>query len=371
MTYYTSIVHKRTVLVGIAVVVLLAAGGLLYTRLGPKSPLVGKWELRFIDDRLPSLPSKQGAPTWTIHFRADGTFAEHMENRIMMVMVTDSKGTYKVEGDKVRLTGTTTMYMDDGGRKSNKSGPFRQTLTISGDRLLVEKMVSPTGERALEAAFFRVGSPLAKVLEKPMPTASAEARQVILDLEKRYAALESYADEGTLKSSGRGFMAKEARFSTRFSRPGKFRFKVDALDGGKPYETNAVWSDGSKSWLHMGSVGGSDERSIANGLGTISPSSGFEALLVPQLLMPDQFKGARLSESIKSIHLAADQPVSGVACHVLKLTNDRGLTITLWIDRESLLIRQALDTEAEATITYRPKTNVRLGPKDFSFEPPQ
>lgn len=204
----------------------------------------------------------------------------------------------------------------------------------------------------------------------PVPSINADAIKRLKALEQQYARLQTYSDQGELQSSGQGFMAKNARFETRFSRGGGFLFKEQALENGKPYDQNAVWSDGKRSWLYMEMVGGSAERGIADALSTISTTGGYVTMLVPALLMPNEFKGGILSETAQEITLEADALAGGAECSVLKVKKSSGMSLTLWIDKKSGLILKALEPNSGSTITYQPQVNVKLRAKDFVFVQP-
>jgi outer membrane lipoprotein-sorting protein len=186
-----------------------------------------------------------------------------------------------------------------------------------------------------------------------------------------YTALNSYSDEGILTSSGTGYMAKHARFQTRFVRPHKFRFQVMQATYGNEWDKDVVWSDGKKTWWYNGMSGGSEERGSGNALSTPSVTAGDAATLVPALLMPAEFGGGEFDTSSGGIALAGEERVSGTDCYVISLNNPEGTDLKLWIEKSSYLTLRAFDRTSESTITYQPKCNVKIADSEFKFTPPK
>lgn len=305
------------------------------------------------------------APKWTLTLKADGSFEESIENRVMMDLASNGRGTYTRQGNRVTFRGTATYRSDDGYAKDSGTKPIAYDFTHVNGALIQKGRGSGP-----DMVFRRVGDP-APPSDKPVVQQSDPKAAALLKLvEKRYASLSSYSDEGTMKSSGKGFMAKHAKFTTRLKRPKLFRFEEVLLEAGKVYDKNVVWSDGKLSWLYMGSVGGSDEKGIANALSTISATSGYETMLVPSLLLPKEFKGGSLSEQFKEIVLGPFEKVNNKECQVIQLSNPGRMKLQLWIEAKTSLILRAHDTLADATITYNPSANISIEAKDFKFSPP-
>lgn len=356
---------------GIAVTFMIATAGCSAGRgPGKREDLVGKWvAVTIAGDPIPDV-QPHGSFKIVLTLNADGTFTEHQEIRFMGSIVADSKGTYKREKQEVLLEGTCTTFMDDGYAKNTDTEHIHRTLRFDGEQL-------SDLDRKMACVYVREGAPRPKPKQPAAPrkfAADPAAVRLLRSVEKTYASIRSYRDEGTLESSGEGFEFKHARFATRFSRPGKFYFCVEGLERGKVYERNAVWSAGGKSWLYLGmdrpdSAFG--EGDIAADLGTMSPESGYEALLVPDLLMPTLRGAEPLSEKYPEISLGVDEHLGGTDARVVRLSGRDVLGLTLWIDRKSNLIVKVYEALSKATIVYRPKVNVKFGAGDFTFRIPR
>lgn len=270
-------------------------------------------------------------------------------------------------GTKLVLKGTEKYLFDDGYKRDSGTRTYTMTLRIEGNHLALDRFGSV--DRPVRMVFYRKGDKPAAPSPLPKSTRPNSAAIALLKIvEDRYRLLGSYVDEGTMTSPGKGFMFATAKFLTRFERPGLFRFEVSALDKGKVYEKYLAWSDGRHSWIRMVSADGSmgtDQRPISNGLSTMSPTSGFEAMLVPALLMPGKFGLSSMSKQYEEITLRALESVSGRPCTVLDLGSHGVVRLTLWVDKRTHLILQASDHFTGARATYEPKANPQVKARDF------
>src|SRR5204863_1125104 len=134
------------------------------------------------------------------------------------------RGTYKLDGDKLTLTGTNEMYIDDGYKKDTSTVPFATVLIVGNDRLTIAGQEKET----MKMVFRREGSPRLKPPSRPQEKPSSSvALGIFKKLKVNYAAYRTYADDGTFKSTGKAFRAKDAVFRTRFNRDGRFLFRVE------------------------------------------------------------------------------------------------------------------------------------------------
>src|SRR5688572_5900921 len=99
-------------------------------------PLVGTWNL-VEPEEMKGMGGPK--PTWELRFNEDGTFTEHVENRIMMTLIADTKGTYSLRDDKVTLEGTSTTYMDDGYKKDTETEKVRRTMRLEKGSLFEQR----------------------------------------------------------------------------------------------------------------------------------------------------------------------------------------------------------------------------------------
>lgn len=98
-------------------------------------PVEGTWVVAKIGDT--SMPmGKAGYPEMKLVLNPDGTFTDHTESHIMMDLVVDTKGTYKVSGKKLILEGRMTSMSDDGYKKSKSEMPIKLEMSIENWQLV-------------------------------------------------------------------------------------------------------------------------------------------------------------------------------------------------------------------------------------------
>ncbi|MCE9558727.1 MAG: hypothetical protein K8R88_07220 [Armatimonadetes bacterium] len=311
-----------------------------------------------------SMHSSGANMTWRLSLKADRTFTLKIRSNVMINVTDDSSGTLKVEGSQLMLTGTSQYETDDGYKKSKGERAYSETLDITKEGLVPTKNREGKGY-VLKTVYRKTTDPL-PVPPKPKVVAlDSKAAVIAKNVEDKYGSLQSYSDHGELTSDGKGFQPKAAKFLTYFKRSGEFRFEARVLDEKKtPYQLDAVWSTGKKSWLYMSEIGGdAEERPIPNGLSVIGPGSGLAADLVPGLLMPEIFKERYFAKF--SSTLSADEKVGSKSCYRMECSV-RGQKIwTLWIDKQSLLILKAKSGFAEEIILYSPQANPTLTMDDL------
>jgi uncharacterized protein DUF2092 len=305
---------------------------------------------------------------WTLTLNDDGTFTERLQNHIMMTLVVNARGTYTRHGDTVTLIGSRKTYMDDGYKQETQSEPLRMKLRFADHVLTV--IDGDPRDTAPPQVFRREGDRIAPSLE-PQPQASdPQAVQILYEMRRRYAMLNTYSDEGTVRSSDRDSRVKNIRFQTRFMRPHKFRFQAVRVSKGKEKDKSVVWSDGKKTWLYdcAGCVG---ERGLGNALRLIADTSGYETVLVPELLLPAEFGAPTIDPSMGGFFIIGEQNVFGKDCYVIGMRGPEGVDLKLWVDRSSYLILQAFTREPQETMSYQPKGNIRVAESEFRFSPPK
>jgi hypothetical protein len=325
------------------------------------SDVSGEWKGWFVMDGQLG-PQDRFSPVWKLTLGSDRSFAWHLENHVMMDLVEDGQGTYQVVDRSVVLKGNKTSMMDDGYKKETYNKPINETLSFRGGQLWLSM------GNQMVVVFTRPGTkptiPRAMKPVSQLKRSDPGALKLASSIEARYTSLKSYADEGTVHSNGAGYQPKDARFLTRYLRPGKLRFEVELLGGGKVYDRNVVWSDGAKSWLYMSDPGGTEQRPVLNALSTISSSSGQETELVPELLVRDPKREHPLT-SYKQVLLKPDAIWAGKKCRVIEFANSPGYETTLWIDAGSLLILRAHFTFANEDVVYHPRLNPPISARDL------
>jgi hypothetical protein len=75
---------------------------------------------------------------------------------------------------------------------------------------------------------------------------------------------------------------------------------------------------------------------LGNALSTISPTSGYETTLAPELLLPADFGEPHIDTFFKEISLAGEEKASGKDCYMLRLSNPGGMDLQLWVDKSRL-----------------------------------
>lgn len=296
----------------------------------------------------------------TLDLKADGTFVWDLHTRVMMNLDQTARGRYRVVGSSLRLDGTAHSRMDDGYKKSERDEPFGVALRIDPAGLVLRE--DEPGNYSL----------LRKVADGPPPVpqrpkanpSDPSAVALVQKVERRYASLKSYVDEGTVKSNGEGFQTAQASFSTRFVRPNGFLFTADYL---APYHgptKAAVWKESGRSWLAESDSARPEPRPLGNGLSVLAVDAGQEAELIPTLLMPDVL-GVRSLSGYPEVHASPDEKVGASRCAVLRFWKDRQPELTLWVDRATLLVRRARYRYADEEIVLKPRANVPVPPREL------
>jgi hypothetical protein len=300
---------------------------------------------------------------YRLEFRSDKSFVGTMKMSVMMVVDSKMSGTYTREGDVVTLTGNSETYMDDGYSKESNTLPYSLKLKVEKDRLTAIDF----GDSLVILSFRREGTPKLNPPPKPAERPSEPAALALIELAKQtYAKIKTYSDDGTIKSDGSGFSAKDARFRIRYSNDGRFLYKAEHLSDGKVYETEGAAMNKGKAWLYMDE--GSAERTIGNALGIVGTSSRYAATLVPSLLMPNDMGGSDFKH-LKSFALLKDEKVDGRLCKVVEARTELRNAVRFWVDAETHLIRKTFDSSNQGTTTYNPKVNAAIPDREFSFIP--
>jgi hypothetical protein len=200
-----------------------------------------------------------------------------------------------------------------------------------------------------------------------------------------YQALHSYSDEGEVVSETRlaGTAVRSVdrdSFKTAFQQePRKFFFKF-TKQGGEEY---VIWIDGAEvnSWWSATRVRSNYNQKPAAVFALAgSPTKGITDIVPPLIFPKGRLKGP-LTE-MKELHLENDERVDGHACFKISGQEKVGFgsdmrPITVWIDRETLLVRRILEDTPPSqgqgavwrrTTTLRPMANPALPASAFTFD---
>ena len=210
---------------------------------------------------------------------------------------------------------------------------------------------------------------------------SMSAQQIYDQMIATYASCDSYLDEGevrTLFLTPRGKRTDVKPFSTAFVRPSDFRFEFkDRIgDGEDDWSRYIVWRnpEAVKTWWTIDpGVKVSEDLPLA--LAGATGVSGGSAAVIPSLLLPEM-SGMRY-ETLTDLKLGGVEKVNGSDAYKIEGKDPRGESLTLWIDKESLLIVQLYQRtkfptfETESTTTYKPRVNVEIAKEKLAFNAPE
>ena len=236
----------------------------------------------------------------------------------------------------------------------------------------------------------------APAAEPEAPGQDAEARRLFNDVLKAYKALDAYADRGTfaIEMKVDGKPGREARpMSLVFARPDKIALDTGDVrllgDGG----TLATVIVPDKKYMVAKSATPAPALLLEGPLGAMlrggpagpAASPLLSASLLLNLLVGED-PGAAILENTKTLRADPDAPVDGHPARVLRLEQERGPALRLFVDpARKLLVRVELvvtpaDLEAkvpgvtlsDASIAWNsgPISTTPLPPESFAFKKP-
>lgn len=210
-------------------------------------------------------------------------------------------------------------------------------------------------------------------------TQSMTADSLIAKVESVYANAETYSDDGVVETqffsrNGRESRKSVKEFSTLFVRNRIFRFSYISTDimfsyyGFQWDSTNQVVS------RTFGKTNTYQEDSpnllIAGATGVSSGSSH----TVSKLLLPETVGGRKLFVNPESYVLAGIDEIEGIPCYRLELPGEKSFRKAVWIETESLLIRQIQSSnnrrsKSITTTTYQSAINFEANSTDLVYNP--
>lgn len=216
---------------------------------------------------------------------------------------------------------------------------------------------------------------------------------ILLKMVRVYHNCRSYRDSGEVRTTlrvGDGRAGSDRPFQTAFVRPDRFRFQFTDTGLGERSSAYVVWTDGDevRSWWDA-KPGVRNAGTLRDGLGIAAGVSGGSSMRVPGLLLPGSVGGGPLVVAPERIQDGADR---GVPCFRIRGKSQKtpytltmgGQTltvqdesITLWIDRATLLLRKVEDRKtfdtynSESITTYKPEIDVDIPPAELTFTAPQ
>ena len=206
------------------------------------------------------------------------------------------------------------------------------------------------------------------------------AQQILNKVISTYSSCNSYLDEGEVRILfllPEGNRTEVKPFSTAFVRPSDFRFEFQSRhDEGDEWSRYIVWrsQEAVKTWwtIQPGAKSPEDLRMALAGATGVSSGS---AAVIPSLLLPEM-AGMRY-ESLTDLKFIGEEKVNGYDAYKIEGKDLGGRTLTLWIDKESLLIVQLYERarlpkfEMETTTVYKPQVNVEIAREKLDFNAPE
>ncbi len=220
------------------------------------------------------------------------------------------------------------------------------------------------------------------------PTASVPtATDLLNDMTTAYAKVSSYEDHGDVTTAFTGSSAHTTKlfFQTAFVRSQRFRFEYrsDHEFRGRVLGSQrmVIWSDFSHTYSEWTVEPGivDDGPKLALALGAAAGVSGGSSVTIPGLLLPDVV--GRLNLRPRTPIVNGPEAVDGHPCWRVTGSDHSGDPLTLWIDRDTHLLRR-LETshhfgtfDADSTISYQPEIDQRIAdahlqPPDLTANPP-
>jgi hypothetical protein len=225
--------------------------------------------------------------------------------------------------------------------------------------------------------------PSARKLPASLPSGPvdlASAVQVLGRVEEVYAACESYRDTGVARvlTQGGGMSRQDSQpFATAFIRPDRFRFDFGGRGPrvGELWARPVIWFDGTavRAFSPADGLPHAYPTVTAALLDAEGPSAG-TSVLVPRLLAPGALPGLAVTQLLHPVVTGAE-PIGGVECVKVEGRQDDVL-VTIWVDRQSFLIRQLSGSRpidngtTQTTITYQPELNPIIEAALFELHPP-
>lgn len=205
------------------------------------------------------------------------------------------------------------------------------------------------------------------------------AQQIMDRVISRYASCSRYVDEGEVRTI---FLEGTARrtvikpFTTAFVRPSGFRFEYKDRYGEGEWNSYIVWKDAEsvKTWWSI-KPGVKSAENLSHALAAAAGVSSGASIMVSTLLIPDM-SGSYI-KSLSELKLICEEEVNGSNSYKIEGTDVSKTTVTLWIDKESLLIvkifrrKKFENFETETTTTYKPQVDVEFAQEKLAFNPPE
>jgi outer membrane lipoprotein-sorting protein len=229
--------------------------------------------------------------------------------------------------------------------------------------------------------------------QAPGDDATLAPETILLRMARAYRTCRSYRDTGEVRTTlliEDGRAGSDQPFRTAFVRPDRFRFQFTDKGLGERSTAYIVWTEGTEvhSWWD-GQPGVRNAGTLQAALGVAAAPSVGSSTRVPGLLLPRSIGGGPIVIAAERIQDGSDR---GVSCYRIRGKSQRtpytitqgtqtltvqDESITMWIDRATLLLRKVEDRktfanyDSESITTYNPEFDVEIPPEQLTFKPPQ
>jgi len=184
---------------------------------------------------------------------------------------------------------------------------------------------------------------------------------VLHELHERYAALQTYQDEGVVLSqhSGSDFV-NETKFATHFSRPDRFRFDWQTHHPYPPLKhitsDHGIWQSATgvySWWQGRGTTPVADLHLAISGAKGVSGGASYT---VPAMLLATEPAFASEVLTVQAITAAETE---GIRCHCVIAFDVHQRPYRLYIGREDLLLHRVSSSVMDGTTADEIRRSIR------------
>lgn len=233
--------------------------------------------------------------------------------------------------------------------------------------------------------------------QRPPQDAASLTDVQIVELAKRaYARCDSYRDSGVIVTtfvSDESQWTAEKPFTTAFARPDRFRLELKDKSLGDPPPISIIWAAGEdvRTWSDQ-DPGVNTPASLAQALAAATGTSQGVSYRVPSLLLPGDAPTGKPPLDLNYALRIGDEEEAGYGCFRIRgqsIRTPRTLgegeqavvlrenSMTIWIDKQSYLVRRVEETNVYETFrtdmvtTYSPEIDVEIPSEELDFGAPQ
>lgn len=206
---------------------------------------------------------------------------------------------------------------------------------------------------------------------------SPDASALLKRVTSTYQSYTSYQD--TVQVITKGTTEWRQSFKTLFKRPGHWRFDYFEYQTNGTVNQCVLWKSGKNTFFWADADGGKPTVAPTVGLafGSMSMIAGDFVKIVPNLLDPKSVDSSAISRLTK-LTLLPEAMLGKANCYRIVGTEPPYSKLTLWIDKNKLLIRQIVrDTthpdvgKVSIQATFAADPNLKIAPSAFKFVPPK